>query len=74
MADLKADKVREHDILMNDGGFTCLDKDEESRVYLDHDFLGFEGMYVNCSQGKHYLCGQLDDEGYVVGFRLKKEA
>lgn len=43
-------------------GFTCLNDGEKKAV----KFLQ-EVPYVECSQGKHFLDGQLDENGRLVG-------
>ena len=45
-------KIDENDIVKIDSGFTCMPKGVKL-VYKDH-----EGLFVICSKGKHYLCGQ----------------
>ena len=62
------DKVDYGTQLICDAGFNCLA--EGSVVTVMDDIWG---LHVMCSGdgGKHYLDGQLDDEGgHYVGFRL----
>jgi hypothetical protein len=51
--------------LKSDGGFNCLDCGEVVTVAEDKD-----GMFVPCRCGRHYLEGQVTDEGVLVGFAL----
>ena len=61
-------EVKAGNVLIADGGFTCLQEGQECLV---RDYG--KGLYVECSAGEHYLDGQLtDDEERYVGF-LKKE-
>ena len=61
-------QVKAGDILVADGGFTCLRYGEECEVKMDRG----RGLYVDCAMDKHYLDGQLsDDLTEFVGF-LKK--
>lgn len=61
---IKLDDVKPGDVLIADGGFTCLAENARCEVLKDH-----YGLYVNCDEGKHYLDGQLDDDGTgIIGF------
>lgn len=51
----------EGDIIVIDDGFTCA-KAGEHRVYADDD-----GLFFYCREGKHYLDGQEDETGYLIG-------
>jgi len=42
-----------------DGGFTCV---EACRTTIHKDE---HGLYFECSEGKHYLDGQLEDGEYI---------
>ena len=57
------------DILITDGGFTCLPKNAHLTVKEDKD-----GLYILCRAGKHYLDGQLDDKGNYVGLIHKEKS
>lgn len=50
-----------------DGGFACIPKGTEYVVSSDKD-----GFYIQCSEGRHYLSGQLDwiTGSYYVGVHL----
>lgn len=61
LKDLKAG-----DVLIADGGFTCMEKGKEFEVKGDT-----AGLFVDCDEGEHYLVGQLNSAGDVVGFQLK---
>ncbi|HWT12265.1 MAG TPA: hypothetical protein VN231_05900 [Allosphingosinicella sp.] len=57
-------EVNPGDILIADGDFTCIDAG--TRLTVERD-LHSPDLYVRCSEGKHYLDGQLDDQGRYVG-------
>ena len=62
---MKFKDIKEGDVLVADGGFTCLKQDAECLVRKDD-----EGFYILCGQGsdaKHYLDGQEDSNGDLVG-------
>ena len=50
------------DKLEADGGFDCIQKG--TILIIDYD----RGFYVPCTEGSHYLEGQLDETGSLVGF------
>jgi hypothetical protein len=50
------------DRLFTDGGFTCMPDGELKIVRRDEN-----GLYVPCRRGKHYLDGQLDERGRLIG-------
>lgn len=57
LADVKAG-----DAVNADGGFGCMSG--KYTVYAD----GVGGLYVECNYGTHYLDGQDDGDGNLVGF------
>lgn len=57
--------VKEGDILIADGGFTCM-KAGPKEVMKDEK----GELYVKCRAGRHYLDGQLDsDNSQIIGMR-----
>lgn len=60
---LRLEDVKEGDVLVADGGFTCLKEGERCEVRKDE-----VGLYVLCQGGKHYLEGQTDDGVTLIGF------
>ena len=57
--------------LVADGGFTCLSHKQECLVQGDEN-----GLYIMCGingEDKHYLDGQEDEDGNLVGLTLKQE-
>lgn len=56
MAWAKFSKVKEGDKLITDGGFTCMEFNVEKKVWGDKDGR----LYIECSDGCHYLDGQVD--------------
>lgn len=61
----KLSDVKVGDNLVADGGFDCLSNREICEVCSDADSL-----YVPCGMGKHYLNGQLNEAGELVGFSV----
>lgn len=70
----KLSEVKPGDILIADGGFTCIPEGARLTVREDSD-----GLYVPCAGddadsghpiigGQHYLEGQADDGEHLVGF------
>lgn len=51
------------DVLVCDGGFTCLREGAEVEVHSDPERDGVNALYVPCDDGAHYLDGQLDFDG-----------
>lgn len=61
-----ASAVRSGTMLMPDGGFSCMRLRRVKRVKKGRD-----GLYVTCNEGRHYLNGQLSEDGrHYVGFWL----
>jgi len=78
--------VKEDDILITDGGFTCIRAGEECVVHFDLErWEASPGLpevspqdffYVLCDEGKHFIDGQLEQddmtkEWFYIGFYLK---
>ena len=57
---MKLNKVKKGDIIIADGGFTCLQA-------VEHKVYDNEGLFIECEQGMHFLDGQLDDDGNLIG-------
>lgn len=60
----KASDVKAGDTLVCDGGFTCMGHGPR----IVHEDAG--GLYVKCSDGKHYIDGQRDADGRLIGMSL----
>lgn len=58
---MKLDELRVGDTVITDGGFTCM-KAGPRKVHRDSD-----GLYIRCRDGRHYLDGQEDEAGELVG-------
>ena len=58
-------EVKEGDTVRLDGGFTCI-REGETRIVK----RGAGGLYFECSEGNHYLDGQLDDGTEYIGVTL----
>lgn len=66
------DDVSVGDVLMADGGFTCVDA---GKVTIEAEPNG--DLFFRCNAGKHFIDGQIDDEdGLLVGLshESKEEA
>ncbi len=63
---VKLSEVSVDDVLVADGGFTCLKQGEYLTVYENQN----GELYVECSHGPHLLDGQVDwDDGdTLIGF------
>lgn len=75
---VKIADVQPGDVLIADDGFDCLHNGQECEVFMDPEYEGVASLYVKCSQGEHYLEGQIgygdDDHGdEFVGFNKKAE-
>jgi hypothetical protein len=66
MAFAKESEVRKSTVLVADGGFTCIVRGAVLIVEEDED-----GLWVSCSEGRHYLDGQLTENGEYVGLMVK---
>ena len=58
--------VKSGHTLIADSGFDCIASGSENRVYADEKNL----LYVKCKEGHHYLEGQADAAGNLVGLEL----
>ena len=58
----KLSDLKEGDVVIPDGGFDCMAKGDHRKIIADGDRL-----YVNCGKGQHFLDGQDDGDGYLVG-------
>ena len=58
--------VKPGDILVADGGFTCIDEGAELTVCRGHE----DALYVACDDGRHYLDGQVSGK-ILIGFEPK---
>jgi len=67
---VKFSDVKEGDVLVADGGFTCIRKGAELTVSSRFS----DGLFVPCDEGEHYLDGQLNYEtGELIGFSWPKK-
>jgi hypothetical protein len=57
--------VKLGDMILADGGFTCIGDSEVLEVFQDKDNLE---LYVKCAVGRHFLKGAEDDHGMLIGF------
>jgi hypothetical protein len=60
--------VKPGDRLVPDDGFTCMEAGVSRTVHVDED----NDLYVNCSEGKHFLDLQLNDQEELVGFEKEQ--
>ena len=66
---MKLSDVKPGMTLVADGGFTCLTLGQHVVVKVGEDDL----PYVPCLSGRHYLAGQKDGEGNLIGFTLASD-
>ena len=64
----EASQIKAGDIVYPDGGFDCLTKDWPYVCMASGDNPG--DFYLQCSEHKHWLSGQDDGDGYLVGIYL----
>lgn len=57
---ITVEEVDEGDVVVVDGGFTCIAEGSACEVKRDEG-----GLYIECSEGHHYLEGQRDGNTYV---------
>ncbi len=63
----KFSKVKEGDILITDGAFTCMNPNSAKVVKRKLGLNG--GLYIDCREGGHMIDGQLDERGFLIGLR-----
>lgn len=63
----KLSDVKEGDVLITDGGFTCMGGGERKVVRRDQSRPDGMQLYLDCREGGHYLDGQADDGEHLVG-------
>lgn len=65
---LKLADVKAGDILITDAGFSCMKAGAEHVVRADEK----DGkLYVSCNDGRHFLDGQVDSGGMLIGLTRK---
>jgi len=62
---MKISEFKVGDMVVADAGFTCLDPGEH-RIEEDH-----VGLYIRCQCGHHYLDGQVNGSGHIIGISPK---
>lgn len=67
MQKVKLSKIKPGDKLIADGGFTCMKENDVKTVFKASDDPVYGGLFICCSHDRHYLSGQLDSEGFLVG-------
>lgn len=63
---IKITDIKAGDVLIADGGFTCIRKGAECIVRGEG-----RRMHVLCDQGEHYLEGQVGEHGTIIGFSMR---
>lgn len=63
-ARLKLRDIKPGDRLVADAGFSCLRAGES---YAVRSADNASGLFINCDHGRHYLDGQRNDAGEIVG-------
>ena len=59
---VKLSEVIVGDVLIVDGGFTCMKNGVAKVIYADS-----KGLYIHCTKGRHWLDGQTDAHDNLVG-------
>ena len=67
--DMKLSDINPGDKLVADNGFSCCDGET---IYEVHTHLNGE-PYIKCRLGYHYLSGQLDSDGNLIGFKKTQQ-
>lgn len=57
---MKYDDLKEGMLVYVDDGFTCMDAG--TRIVRKNE----SGFYLDCKEGKHYLVGQIEDDGETM--------
>lgn len=65
MPQVKLHEVKDGDTLIADGGFTCIPPGPVVIKY-DPDRPGEAGLFFYCSEGQHFLDGQVDDASNIL--------
>lgn len=66
----KLSELKPGDVLIADGGFTCLLNGEACPVKA----ASSGNLYIPCADGQHFLDGQLDHDGdSLLGLRLAEQ-
>jgi hypothetical protein len=61
MTKIKLSDLKAGDTIIADEGFTCMEAGPKKIHAAD------DGLYIRCEHGRHYLAGQLNDDGTLVG-------
>lgn len=67
---LKFSDVKAGDVLLPDGGFTCIEGGDARKVLED----GAGELFVACAGGRHYLKGQADENGVLIGLTRAEQS
>lgn len=59
----KLSELKPGDVLVADGGFTCMKEGARMKVVKDHD----GSLFLPCDCGGHHLVGQADDGEHLIG-------
>lgn len=62
-----AKDVKVGDMLECDPGFTCMACGAKRCVKREGTRGGFSTLYIDCRDGKHFLEGQIGEDGELVG-------
>ena len=63
----KISEVKVGDLLEPDGGFDCLECGAHLMVFHDSD-----GLFIKCSEGHHYLDGQIEGDHYIGLYKVER--
>jgi hypothetical protein len=68
-SELHRDEIEAGLEVVADRGFPCIAAGTTLTVQAVPDRLNLSRFYVRCARGRHFLIGQIDDAGFVTGFR-----
>lgn len=63
----KLNEIKTGDILIADGGFTCLREGQSCEAKHDE----CDSLYIDCDEGQHRLDAQVDENDDLVGLAKK---
>ena len=61
MPNAKVSEIKAGDVVVTDGSFTCMPRDQRKRVHANDD----GELFIHCDHGRHYLCGQTEGDEYI---------
>lgn len=62
---MKLNDINPGDALIVDDGFTCMEPGDQKVAQMNQS----GELFVDCSDGRHFLDGQVGDDGHLVGIK-----